>query len=519
MENDVDFEWGNKLENSIRNKNIQFYESFTYRGANYCLYDCVCFYNTNHLETSVGKLVKIFETSKQEKKVLVVWFLRPIDIRDFLGDVAPCWNELFLASGQGVGLSNINLVEAIIGKYNVVCTSKDKRNPQASEEELKMADYIFYRTFDVGSHTISEKFPDEIRGIKVEFFFNRSKETKFTKPPKVIVKFKEVDDQCNVSSRLELQKSSSNPVKNVSAKIATRNESGCSPSENPTPIHFTNENETELGRLIKDKSKVRSHEEALPENLPDTRPPKKRMIPLGDKTSQNKRDLTKLERLCVRTSTNPQTSGALIASGGGVKTNGQLIEVTTRPDADRRLWFKPLPWEDRLQKAHRGFTLVLLDNLDPSYTSHLVEDLVWHALNEKVTARMKERCTFSNPLYGQAFVIFKTKDAADTAINELTRRCLIIEDGRCVIGRRTTLREPSKATSFVGHLVVDKIRPQKQREEMRNAVSTSHCAQRNTIEYDLAMQWLELQEKSDLWWKALFESHREIKKKKNQIHK
>lgn len=56
--------------------------------------------------------------------------------------------------------------EAILGKCNVICTSKDKRNPRPSSNELNTADYIFYRTFDVGNKSISEKFADEIDGTK-----------------------------------------------------------------------------------------------------------------------------------------------------------------------------------------------------------------------------------------------------------------------------------------------------------------------------------------------------------------
>lgn len=59
--------------------------------------------------------------------------------------------------------------EALGGKCNVVCTSDDKKNPCASQVELREADYIFYRTFDVVSLKISVNFPDLIDGIKGQF--------------------------------------------------------------------------------------------------------------------------------------------------------------------------------------------------------------------------------------------------------------------------------------------------------------------------------------------------------------
>ena len=112
--NKIDFKWGNKRGVGQKNKDIQFYESFIYRGVEYILYDCVYFYHNGDLETSVGKLVKIYETRTREKMVKVIWFLRPGDIRNFLGDYQPHWKELFLASGEGKGLSNVNCLVIFI---------------------------------------------------------------------------------------------------------------------------------------------------------------------------------------------------------------------------------------------------------------------------------------------------------------------------------------------------------------------------------------------------------------------
>lgn len=55
--------------------------------------------------------------------------------------------------------------EAISGKCNIVCVSKDSRNPEHSNEELQMADFVFYRTFHVGHWIISDKIGDKIAGI------------------------------------------------------------------------------------------------------------------------------------------------------------------------------------------------------------------------------------------------------------------------------------------------------------------------------------------------------------------
>jgi hypothetical protein len=110
---DGNFKWGNKKGIGVRNKDTQFYDSFVYDGVEYFLYDCVCFYHTDHVETSIGKLVKMYQTSTQ-KMIKVVWFFRPSEIRNFFGSYKPCWNELFLASGKGTGVTNRNLLVILI---------------------------------------------------------------------------------------------------------------------------------------------------------------------------------------------------------------------------------------------------------------------------------------------------------------------------------------------------------------------------------------------------------------------
>lgn len=61
--------------------------------------------------------------------------------------------------------------EPIAGKCNVVCISTDNRNPQPSAKEIKMADYVFYRVFDVKSLTISDKMDDKVGGLEGMFIF------------------------------------------------------------------------------------------------------------------------------------------------------------------------------------------------------------------------------------------------------------------------------------------------------------------------------------------------------------
>lgn len=103
-----DFKWGVKKALGRTNKSVSFYESFTYEDIEYRLFDCAYFQIHGQCETSVGKLVRMYETSAGEKKVKVLWFFRPTDIRGYLKDYVPRWDELFLACGDGPGVYNIN---------------------------------------------------------------------------------------------------------------------------------------------------------------------------------------------------------------------------------------------------------------------------------------------------------------------------------------------------------------------------------------------------------------------------
>lgn len=96
----VPFSWG------VRKGSINLYESFTLQGVEYFLYDIVCIRRDDQID--IGKLVKILEMENHEKKVEVVWFFRPMEIVNCLGDVKPLQGEIFLACGEGKGLSNVN---------------------------------------------------------------------------------------------------------------------------------------------------------------------------------------------------------------------------------------------------------------------------------------------------------------------------------------------------------------------------------------------------------------------------
>ncbi|KAK7271154.1 hypothetical protein RJT34_26810 [Clitoria ternatea] len=453
--NGVDFKWGSKRGVGVKNKAVQFYESFVYEGVEYFVYDCVYTYIKAHYETCIAKLVKIYETPARQKMVRVVWFLRPADIRHFLGDYEPRWNELFLPSGdQPKAVSGVCQLESIIGKCNVVCTSKDKRNSEPSEMELKMAHYFFNCTYDVVRCKITDKFTDEIGGVKVEQFFNRKGS-------------KKTSNHLNET--------------NIGPKIV---------------IETRNDPSTILHSQVNDKAEVRTSENVLPKRSSHSFPYKKRKIEGEKSTIGRSTETPQEEEIDEKLELRLEERA---------KTCKKVIDVTERPYAVSLSKSLLLPWDERLQKAQELGTLVLLNNLDPSYTSYEVEDLVFHALNEKVEARMIEWSPITNTYYGRALIIFKTKDAAESAISKLNKRCLSLGDGRIVSATKGTLSKPGNKEKFSGHLVIEQAALQKRRQEMRNAVSTSHCSQSNSIENDMAIEWLLHYERFNACRNALYQ--------------
>ncbi|KAF3636779.1 hypothetical protein FXO37_25287 [Capsicum annuum] len=109
LENDeeVEFVWGRKRGLGGKRKEVQFYESFTYDGMEYALYDCVYMHKEGELPY-IGKIIKIWENPDKSRKIKIHWFFRPSEILYHLKDVQVAENEVFLASGEGTGLANVN---------------------------------------------------------------------------------------------------------------------------------------------------------------------------------------------------------------------------------------------------------------------------------------------------------------------------------------------------------------------------------------------------------------------------
>ncbi|XP_065849097.1 protein ANTI-SILENCING 1 [Euphorbia lathyris] len=688
----IEFKWGIKRGLGGKKKDVQFYESFMYDSVEYRLYDSVYMYMESEPEPFIGKIIKIWETSDKTKKVKILWFFRPCEISNYLQDNTASANELFLASGTGAGLANINPVEAIAGKCNAVCISKDSRNPQPSIEELEMADFIFYRTFDVGRCVISEKINDEIAGVDVKLLFNKVNSHKDTfennlhtngtsvLPENTLGESKTLSvdgDRSSIDISVIQRANSKFPVFDVKSPLAQDHELAEMVKVDHTPeslfggksksnskgkesaiakhksslgVKYT----SNIGGQLGEESMLDELQKNIATNTIDSRSNDKEILDLklgvesksvlekgnapnivvdigkrmnnngresssyGKITSKSKdhlvmggievgkfsssvvkvNDKLKSMKVSGRVDEGPRNIEQLDGSekvydetkkkivqklhhdsrGGEFKPDQMLIasrekfkrecakdshgsennsskkpkldeqvtsyvdnqlpkaspteatnvvkrsssktfEVTPREEVENKnKWFNGLAWKEWIPNAQEQGRLVLLQNLDPSYTVKEVQDIVWHAFGESCSVMLIQRTAVSSPYSGQALVIFKTRQAAENIVQKLDEVCLFLSNGRPLVGSIANISFPGRLQStFFGHISIDRVKLQMQRE-MKGAVSTSHCSQPNTVEYDLAIDWCLLQERSELEWKILYKRQgRELRDLKDTL--
>ncbi|CAH2053615.1 unnamed protein product, partial [Thlaspi arvense] len=514
-EGDPDFKWGVEKAVGRTDSKVHFYESFTYDGIEYRLFDCVCFQVLGQCETSIGKLIRMYETPAGEKKVKVLWFFRPVEIRRFLRGYEPLFDELFLACGDDVGVYNINGVDAIIGKCNVVCVSDDPRNPRPAKSELRNAQYIFSRTFDTRRKIISQDFADAIAGIRVEKFFNKVR--------------------------------ANQPVKRLNSNAAT--------GSRPSPVKSFRPESTRSGKNDNRDGKFTSRtsptgltltfllQDLFRKDLADQGHVKKYPPVSTDITSRGLKTKTRAfgSRLASGSSLDPRLSKRRRVNSPEIDYSGPesgekrsiknppLVDKGPSQNIGKHSWFKKLPFEEELKEAIRMNRVLLIENLEPSLTSLEVEDVCRKAFNERVDAEMIPATLASNPDNGKALVIFQTTRAADNALSRLTEGCLMLSDERPLVGSRNVPKEVRECERFTGHLrmlgkpqmTIEKASccnshfcfylnaPSSPRKPLshclRKAVATAHCAQPNHVVYEMAIEWLALQGKSELECKRLFE--------------
>ncbi|CAO2203986.1 unnamed protein product [Urochloa humidicola] len=520
---EIQFSWGKCRAKGGAKMDTQFYESFTLDNVNYSLYDCVYLFKYGDPEPYIGKIVKIWEQN-QAKKVKILWFFLPNEIQKYLrGHVME--NEIFLASGNGIGLTDINPLEAIAGKCTVICISKDKRNRQPSPQEQAMADYVFYRFFDVNNCTLSDQLPDKIAGLQVNVLLNPRHELAISSPSAANVPLNSnVDEGLAATSHSAVKEEDESPEAAVPLSEPAVKEVDANQLATVPPVQSVvkKEDKKPVASIPLSKSIVKKEDKksanAIPlshsaveedekpiastpparsaavENIPKHRPPHNAQA--GERPPKK----LKLSQEDTVKGTTPAITE---------KTEKRPLELPSR-QADRSKWFN-MSWDDRLRIADEQGTLVYIQNLDIQFAAADIEELVREALQLSCTARPINHPTYDDPNHGKAYAIFRSKSAADLAICKINSGLVV--GGRPLYCSKGLLKVPKSSGTLVGHLSVYNIKiGQKQREEQKKAVSTSHCSQPNTIEYDLALDWMLLREKQEKKFEILHKRHKDDRK-------
>ncbi|XP_074280687.1 protein ANTI-SILENCING 1 isoform X2 [Silene latifolia] len=675
IRDEIEFKWLKRRGRAPGDKDVCFYQSFMFDGVEYSLYDCVYLFKRGQSEPYIGKLVRIWGNAKtEERKVKVLWFFRPSEISNHLQGVNVLKNEIFLGTGVGPGLTNINPLEAIAGKCNVMCISKDDRNRQPSNDELELADYVFYRTFDVKNLSISDKLDEKIAMIDVELLLNK-KNLQSVDLAKLDSANVTADVKSLISAKDDVAADTLVDVANNSVlvagveKMGTRNKdtedsdrdikfdaglgsllgyekkqltekgdvatnenlsvvpstSKCllgsgqqinskSPDSKQTELNKDGEgtvtvtatengksepnNDVKKSTVVADKDKAKSEDRpskklkldvtakksivsgtkksvnvspasnnvlrsvacaaeiadggkliSESESISGTplgkqkfnspvngksgdRPDKVSVKQSKDKDLDNcvskaphrpnraaeSKDRVKLLRerdatsegiskkrrtnnFSEHQSTNKVGKEIKQPKDGEVGGYAQVKEVTL-PPLDKTKWFTDGLWEDRINGANDQGKLVLLQNLDPTYSADEVQGIILDGFHERCTVKIVQHTATSSPHAGQAFAIFSNREVAEMVMRKLEQGCLMLPNGRPLVGTNHSMTLHGKQSQYFGHIVLEKTRQQKQKRE---AVSTSHSSQSNTLEYEMALEWQLLQDRSDLCWKYLYQ--------------
>ncbi|KAI5067327.1 hypothetical protein GOP47_0017855 [Adiantum capillus-veneris] len=133
-----------------------YMSSCSNEGVEYRLYDIVKIFDKEFAVPHIGKILKMWEErSSGTRKALVCWFLWHKEVKPHDADNP---KELFLAFGEGKGVTNELKMDSIVGKCKVVCISSDPRNKEPSVSDVENADFVYSHAYDVDlKHTFPVK--------------------------------------------------------------------------------------------------------------------------------------------------------------------------------------------------------------------------------------------------------------------------------------------------------------------------------------------------------------------------
>lgn len=511
-----DFTWGKAKGTSSKDK--KYYNSFFYENEEYYLFDNVIVHDEENSDGHVAKIMKLWQDiSSGTMMTSLRWFLKPHELPSYLQSqmVRENSKELFLAFGKGKGVSNENKLDCIERKCKVLCTSKDDRNIQPSEYDLKDAEYFFNKIYNVDLKKLSN-LEGIVKILGQDVLFNKPEWVSTERLSDGDTGFPSMNPFS--SATLHETPAIQKPVDDGQMHVPDSETRSGDPSGSrgySTPLKRGSKADNLLpslasarDKLMADGAKFRSSTKqetlhtlsGMPRASQDAleRSSLTAQQPLTRSASAKKseQDLPKEKVDAKAASETPSGGRALFADpllqpGFMIPTRARSKQVQHH---DSMLPSKPR--DANLEESLCNGRVLLIHNVDPFFTSKDMHDLMKVAFKGCSDAQMLRQSGSLSAQAGEALLIFETDSLADLALQQLEENCLVLPGCRPLIASKVKPFDPGKIARFPGHFPLDNFKLWKQRQEevMKKSFETSHFPDANTLEFEMATEWQSLNE-------------------------
>ncbi|CAM6097580.1 unnamed protein product [Calypogeia fissa] len=500
--------WGKekqRLQNttSHRLKNTTGYSSFNLDGTTYRLNDTV-YLLVSDGPNYIAKILTMYENLKtREKCMLVRWFCRPCELPLKAAGVSfkeGC-KEIFMMWGSG---SKIVINPACtVGKCKVVCTAPLEWNvPRPSEELIAEADYFFSFAFDgsklqvISLDVLVRQFGEfYVTGVEVES--DNGKE----KSGGSLLKAAEASRK---KPRLACSGPESEPSFVERPKVGESSRSDLTERQkNVSPVQKYSVGPkmkavTMSALIAEAKMKKPRFDFSVPTSQPS-------ILDRPNVSESSRKILSERQKNVSPASTPPDpifkpntTSNVVVVEMVENESTEKHVHNSEQalPLPGAQNLFK-MPWHKTLEIALDKGRALLLQNLDPWFSSSEIEGMLSELLEVACEARLLPPRDFSSYTSGEALVLFRNQSEAENAYAKFTENVLICSEDQRPVVASLACKKRYEINRFYGFLDLAKFNPSK--EQGRRGV-TSQCAQPNTVGFEMGMQWRLLQERHCEAW-------------------
>lgn len=506
-----DFQWGEAKGTS--NKNKKFYSSFIYENEEYYLFDNVIVHDKEVPDGHVAKIMKLWQDiSSGTMMTLLRWFLKPHELPSHLQGqmVRENSKELFLAFGKGSGVSNENKLDCIERKCKVLCTSKDERNIQPSEHDLKDAEFFFNKIYNVDFKKLSN-IMGIVRILGQDVLFNKPEWVAMErlsdrdKGLASVNRFPSATSHETLAGRQPVDDGQMLAADSESRKGDLRGHPGQSlpvkhgfMAASPLLKQSSSTNDRDKPMTNSAKFRVSGKQESgrgYPNSLERSSPAAQQ--PLTRSASSKKSENLPEEEVAEKTTTEIPSAGRALFADPLLQPS---ILIPTRARSkhgqhhDSMLPSKP--HDTNLEESLCQGRVLLMQNVDPLFTSKDIHDLMKVALSGCSDAHMLRQSGSTSVEAGQALLVFETESLADSALQQLEESCLVLPSCRPLLANKAKPSDLEKIARFPGHFPLDNFKLWKQRQEdiMKKSIEVSHFADPSTLEFEMATEWRQLHE-------------------------